>query len=78
VAEGRLVIRRVDETEIVAVVRGDSGEIHQLGYRDARWWCSCPAKTQCGHLYSLQLVTVGPVGAWVDLPDLLREAEVGS
>lgn len=65
--------------EIVAVCRGDSGEIHRLGYRDSRWWCECPAKTQCAHLYALQLVCVGPVGAWVDLNDLLRrEAEIGS
>ncbi len=79
VSEGRLVVRRVDTSEIVAACRGDSGEIYRLGYRDARWWCECPAKTQCGHLYALQLVCVGPVGAWVDLNDLLqRDAEVGS
>ncbi len=78
-AEGRLVIRRVDETEILAVCRGDSGEIHRLGYRDSRWWCDCEARTRCGHLYSLQLVTVAPGGAWVDLDDLLRPAsEVAS
>ena len=77
--KGRLVIRRVDEAEIVAVCRGDSGEIYRLGYRDSRWWCECPAIGQCGHLYALQLCTVAPGGAWVDLDDLLRrEAEVGS
>ena len=79
VAEGRLVIRRVDEVEIVAVCRGDSGEIHRLGYRDARWWCECPAKTQCGHLVALQLVCVAPGGSWLDVDGLLRRhAEVGS
>ncbi|MGI8615285.1 MAG: hypothetical protein ACR2L4_00660 [Actinomycetota bacterium] len=64
VAEGRLVIRRVNETQIDAVCRGDSGELHELGYHpDAGWWCDCRARTQCGHLYSLQLVTVAPGGS---------------
>jgi hypothetical protein len=71
-AEGRLVVRRIDTSEITAVCRGDSGAIHRLGYRSSRWWCECEARTQCGHLYALQLVTIAPVGAWVDIGDLLR------
>lgn len=63
-AEGRLVLRRVDETEIRAVCRGDSGELHELGFlSEAGWFCSCPARTKCGHLVALELVCVAPGGA---------------
>jgi hypothetical protein len=64
VSEGRLVLRRVDDVEILAVCRGDSGQVHELGYHpDGGWWCDCEARTQCGHLYALQLVTVAPGGS---------------
>jgi hypothetical protein len=65
VAEGRLVIRRVDQNEVAAVCRGDSGEVHALGFSpDREWWCSCPAMRRCGHLVALQLVTLTPIGTW--------------
>lgn len=64
VSEGRLLVCRADETEIYATCRGDSGEVHELGFRDdAGWYCSCPARSRCGHLVALQLVTVAPGGA---------------
>jgi hypothetical protein len=66
VAEGRLVLRRVSEVEILAVCRGDSGELHELGYHpDGGRWCACDARDQCGHLYALQLVCVAPGGVVV-------------
>jgi hypothetical protein len=72
VAEGRLILRRVDEVEILAVCRGDSGELHELGYHPSGgWWCSCMARTQCAHLVSLQLVTVAPGGSVILGPDLM-------
>jgi hypothetical protein len=74
VAEGRLVIRRVNEEEILAVCR-DSGELHELGYHPSGgWWCDCVARTQCGHLYALQLVTVAPGGSVILAPDLMVRA----
>jgi uncharacterized Zn finger protein len=61
VAEGRLVIRRVNEEEILAVCRGDSGEVHELGYYpNGGWWCDCVARTRCAHLVALMLVVVTP------------------
>lgn len=72
VAEARLVLRRVDETEILALCRGDSGEMHELGYHPrGGWWCSCEARTQCAHLYALQLVTIAPGGSVVLGADLM-------
>lgn len=59
VAEGRLVIERIDRTTIAASCRG-SGEIYQLGYRPGEWWCACPSLGRCSHLVALQLVTVAP------------------
>lgn len=74
-AEARLVLRRVDETQILAICRGDSGQVHELGYHPrGGWWCSCEARTQCGHLYALQLVTVAPGGSVVLSPDLMMGA----
>jgi hypothetical protein len=75
VAEGRLILRRVDETQIRAVCRGDSGELHELGYHPrGGWWCNCAAWTQCGHLYALQLVTIAPGGSVILAPDLMAGA----
>jgi hypothetical protein len=72
VAEGRLVLRRVNEREILAVCRGDSGQLHELGYHPSGgFWCSCMARTQCGHLYALQLVTVAPGGSVILGADLM-------
>lgn len=57
VAEGRLVIRALDEHAgvVQADCRGD-GAIWHLGFDDRGWWCSCPALTRCAHLYALGLV----------------------
>lgn len=77
VAECRLVIRRVDDTEIRALCRGDSGAMHEVGHHPAGgWWCSCPARTQCAHLYALQLVTIAPGGSVILASDLMMR--VGS
>ncbi|HEX5937153.1 MAG TPA: hypothetical protein VFZ75_05615 [Actinomycetota bacterium] len=60
-AEGRLVLRRVDEREIRALCRGDSGDAHELGFLpDAGWYCSCAARTRCAHLVALMLVVTVP------------------
>lgn len=60
VAEGRLVIRELDEEAgfARAECRGD-GAIWALGYEkgDRGWWCSCPARGRCSHLYALGFVS---------------------
>jgi hypothetical protein len=55
-AEGRLLVDRVDGDEIRARCRG-GGALYELGYSDGSWFCSCPALTTCSHLAALQLVT---------------------
>jgi uncharacterized Zn finger protein len=57
--EGRLVILRVSDDEIVARCRGD-GALYDLGWDPGRrWHCSCPARTdRCAHLTALRLVTI--------------------
>jgi hypothetical protein len=70
--EGRLVIRRVDDVEIRALCRGDSGQMHELGYHPSGgWFCSCEARTQCAHLYGLQLTTIAPGGSVILGADLM-------
>jgi len=59
-AEGRLVVLRVDGDLVEAQCRG-AGEVYELGHRPGRrggwWWCSCPARGRCCHVSALQLVT---------------------
>jgi hypothetical protein len=63
VSEARLLVCRADYKLIYATCRGDSGEVHELGWDPSGgWYCSCPARSQCGHLYALQLVTTAPGG----------------
>jgi hypothetical protein len=53
---GRLRVLRVDSDFIAAECRGDSGEVYNLLWRDQRWSCSCPARTDCSHLRALWAV----------------------
>jgi hypothetical protein len=57
VAEGRLLVERVDEHGIRASCRG-GGSVYALGHDGVAWFCSCPALGLCAHLIALQLVTV--------------------
>ena len=58
-AEGRLIITRVDGDHITATCRG-SGAVHSCGHDPDRgdWWCDCPARRTCAHLVALQRVTI--------------------
>lgn len=38
-----------------ATCRGD-GTAYSLGHDHAGWYCNCPARTRCAHLYALGLV----------------------
>jgi hypothetical protein len=57
VAEGRLVVRELDEHGgvVLADVRG-AGAIWSVGRDERGWWCSCPAYSTCAHIAALQLV----------------------
>jgi hypothetical protein len=55
VSEGRLTVRHVDADSVRAVCQGD-GVIYNLGYRNGRWACPCPALGRCSHLVALGLV----------------------
>ena len=59
-AEGRLTVRLVGVATISATCRGDSGDVHKVGYAAGAWSCDCPARTRCAHLVALQLVTLRP------------------
>jgi uncharacterized Zn finger protein len=58
-AEGRLVVTRVDGDHVAACCRGN-GEVYRCGHQPGHgWWCNCPARTdQCSHLAALRLVVV--------------------
>jgi uncharacterized Zn finger protein len=68
--EGRLPVLHVGEGEIVAAVKGDSDEVHHVGYSRGRWSCSCPAVGPCSHGMATALVTVVPsAGRWCELQE---------
>ncbi|TFV66313.1 hypothetical protein E4P40_25485 [Blastococcus sp. CT_GayMR20] len=58
--EGRLTVRQVSRSGVVAFVRGDSDLVYRTEWSsDADWSCNCPTRTdQCAHLVALRLVTV--------------------
>ncbi len=59
-AEGRLVIQEVSPSIVRATCRG-TGSTYRLGFDEAiGWWCTCPARTRCAHLWALETVTVNP------------------
>jgi hypothetical protein len=57
VAEGRLIVRELNEHDGTALAdcRGD-GAFWSLGRDERGWWCSCPARGRCAHLYALGLI----------------------
>lgn len=59
-AEGRLDVRHVVSDTVVALCRGDSGELYRVGYGSGGWYCDCPAKTRCAHLQALMWVVLRP------------------
>ena len=59
-ADVRLRVCRAGGSGIEAQCWGDSAERYELGFREGRWFCSCPALGRCSHLVALMLVTVKP------------------
>lgn len=55
-AEGRLIVRRVDGPYALAFCRGD-GVMHRIEQHHDVGICSCPARGRCAHLLALGLVT---------------------
>ena len=49
--EGRLCLTHLDQDDVSAWCRGDSGEIYDVGHDFCRgWFCSCAARGDCAHL----------------------------
>lgn len=55
-AEGRIVVERVDARSVVAVARGDGERHHVTWRRSGGWSCTCPARGRCCHLQAVGLV----------------------
>ena len=60
---GRVFMRIVNASEVIAAVRGDSGELYEAGFIRGRWRCSCPAVGPCSHLIAVQRVALTPGGS---------------
>ena len=66
--ERRVMICRVLQTSVLAYVRGDSGELREVGWDPRRGWsCSCPARGFCAHGHAVASVVVVPSGAAIEL-----------
>ena len=59
VAEGRLTLHLVDQDVVEASCRGDAA-VHNLGFDEVGFYCSCRARGRCSHLIALGLVVVIP------------------
>lgn len=58
-AEGRVLLVRVVDRDVDAVVRGDSAAFYRVTHHAGSWSCSCPAVgTLCSHTRAAMLVTV--------------------
>jgi uncharacterized Zn finger protein len=57
---GRLTVTLVDATSVRATCRGGGAAVYELGWSDGGWWCSCPARGRCAHLFALSLVVDEP------------------
>lgn len=56
--EGRVLLTRVVDREVDAIVRGDSGEFYAVSHRPGSWICPCAALSgACSHVQALMLVT---------------------
>lgn len=53
--EGRLMILHVGPSRVIARCRG-TGVVHDLGFLNGRYFCSCAARSTCSHLHALQSV----------------------
>jgi uncharacterized Zn finger protein len=59
--ERRVMILRVRPTSVLAMVRGDSGELREVRWDPRRGWsCSCPAVGFCAHGHAVASVVVVP------------------
>jgi hypothetical protein len=65
------MVLRVLPTSVLAMVRGDSGELREVRWDPKRGWsCSCPAVGFCAHGHAVASVVVVPpaavqlLGAW--------------
>lgn len=59
-AEGRLQVKAISTGRILATCRG-SGATWNLGHLNGVWFCECPARSRCSHLWALQLVVSVPM-----------------
>jgi uncharacterized Zn finger protein len=60
----RVMILRVLPTSVLAMVRGDSGELREVRWNPRRGFrCSCPAIGACAHGHAVASVVVVPPAA---------------
>jgi hypothetical protein len=58
-AERRVMVLRVLPTSVLAMVRGDSGELREVRWDPRRGWsCSCPAVGLCAHGHAVASVVL--------------------
>ena len=64
-AEGRVIVTRVDRRAIVANIRGE-GAMWRTWWTPTGWACDCPHEartTRCSHIYALQRITAADLEA---------------
>ena len=68
--EGRVIVTRVQDRDVDAVIRGDSADLYRVTHRSGSWACDCAALGRSSHVQALMLITL-PVSVAAYPADLM-------
>lgn len=54
--DGKVRVVKDSPEEFWGLVDGDSGEHIVVKMPSRGWWCECPSRVPCSHIYACQLV----------------------
>jgi uncharacterized Zn finger protein len=73
--DGRVRLTRLGTHTLAAVVHGHDA-VRDCGWRDGRWWCTCPRRSgACAHLTALRLIVAAPRCACCSRSSAARDEE---
>jgi uncharacterized Zn finger protein len=71
----------VSPSDVLALVRGDSGDLYEVTWSRARGWrCGCVALGMCSHAFAIASVvlTNQTPGGWIDVDGLFSRNEASA
>lgn len=68
--QGRVTIRTLTSSLIIATVRGDSAAVYSVTWTPSGWSCMCPALSRrCSHVRAVMLCVLEPLPSLGPGPD---------